>query len=346
MVSSRRLALVLGLSLAASAAHTLPAPGPACAQAAAGSSAGPAPKPAPKLRAVLKGDALAAFERAGKLFEDGDFAGARAEYDRAYALSTEPRLLYNVAACDKALRKYTRAVATLKKSLESRAQLPAEHVAIVEDTLKVLAPFVGSITIEGAPPGAVVRVDDEVVGTTPLAGPIPADVGERAVVVEKPGHVKQSARVQVAGDASARLSITLVPEKPPEPPPPADGRLRVQSDDATSRIFIDNTLRGSGTWAGALSPGTHSVRVERAGSKGYATTVEVRAGETRSLDVTLPEDNRVPTWVWVTGGVLAAAGAGVAIGFAAAPTQYRGSTVGTLPPRVVPAGFTFGGRRW
>lgn len=342
MRTSRRLGLLLGLSLASGAAHPLFTAAPAAAQVAAK----PKGKPAPKLRDVLKGDARAAFERAGELFDDGDFAGARAEYERAYTLSGEPRVLYNVAACDKALRRYTRAVATLQKSLESRDTLPPEHLALVEDTLKVLRPFVGAITLEGAAPGAVVRVDDEVVGTTPLDRPIAADVGERTVVLEKPGYVKQTARVQVAGDGPTTVKITLVAEKPPAPPPPADGRLRVQTDDPKSRIYVDNTLVGSGSWAGPLPVGAHAVRIERDGAKGYATTVEVRPGETRALDVALPEDSRVPTWVWVAGGALVAAGAGVAIGFAAAPTQYRGNTVGTLPPRVVPAGISFGGKRW
>lgn len=339
----RRAALVMFLSFCVTVAT---APETAAQSGPTTSAPKPKTKPGAKLKDTLVGDALAAFQRAGKLFEDSDFAGARAEYERAYTLSSDARLLFNAAACDKGLRRYARAIATLKKSLEAKDRLPPEHVTLVEDTIAVLQPFVGAITIRVDVPGATVSVDGEPAGTTPLAGPLSADVGERTVTVEKTGYVTQTTRLQLTSDAPKTVEITLVAEKPKEPPPPKDGRLRVQSDNATSRIFVDNKLVGTGTWAGSLPVGAHAVRVEREGANGYASTIDIRPGETRSLDVVLPENSRVPTWVWIAGGIAVAAGAGVAVGFAVAPVQYRGNQAGTLPPKVVPAGFAFGGKTW
>ena len=308
-------------------------------------AAGKSAKPPPRVRDLLEGDARAAFDRGGDLFRDGDFARARVEYDRAQALSGELRVAYNIAACDKALRKYARALSVLQASLDNgKNQLPAEHVELVRDTMRVLAPFVSSIVVESGEDGASVLLDGEPAGTTPLAAALTVDLGEHTIALEKPGFDGVSTRVQVASDMPAKVRLGLSRTKPKEAPP-TDARLRIQVDEATSRIYLDSKLVGSGAWAGSIAPGPHVVRVEREDSKPYATTVDLREGEVRGLDVTLPTEARIPTWAWIT-GALAVVGAGTAIGVAVAPTTYKGKSLGTLAPRVVPASFSIGGLKW
>ena len=59
-------------------------------------SAAPAAKP---LSQSLTGDARAEYESAKLLFEDGDPAGALTKFKRAYEISKDARLLWNVAVC-------------------------------------------------------------------------------------------------------------------------------------------------------------------------------------------------------------------------------------------------------
>ena len=306
-------------------------------------AAGKPARPPPRVRDLLEGDARASFDRGGELFRDGDFAGARIAYDRAQTLSGELRVAYNIAACDKALRKYARALSVLQASLDKgKGQLPAEHVALVRDTMGVLAPFVSTIVIESSEDGASVLLDGEPAGTTPLAAALTVDLGEHTITLEKPGFDGASTRAQVASDMPAKVRLELSQTKP-KAAPPVNARVRIQVDEATSRIYLDSELVGSGAWAGSIAPGHHVVRVERKDRKPYSTMVDLREGEVRKLDVTLPIE--IPTWAWVTGGALLT-GAGVALGVALAPTNYTGNAPGTLPPRVVPVGFPIGGLKW
>jgi tetratricopeptide (TPR) repeat protein len=132
-----------------------------------------------RVRDALSGEALGAFDRGSTLFEDADFAGARAEFEHAYDLAGEPRILYNVAVCDKMLHKYTRAIDSLERSLrEGGKQLPAEYVNRTKETIATLAPYVSKIVITADQQGASVLIDGEPVGSTPIDGPIAIEVGE------------------------------------------------------------------------------------------------------------------------------------------------------------------------
>ena len=70
-----------------------------------------APKPAkPKtVREELPDAARKDWDAARDLLDTSDFAGALVEYQRAYEQSKNPRVLYNVAVCEKNLRHYARA---------------------------------------------------------------------------------------------------------------------------------------------------------------------------------------------------------------------------------------------
>jgi hypothetical protein len=53
------------------------------------------------LSQVLQGAAKNAYDVASLLYKQGDFAGAEAKYSQAYDLSKDPRLVFNMAACER-----------------------------------------------------------------------------------------------------------------------------------------------------------------------------------------------------------------------------------------------------
>ncbi|HEY0466020.1 MAG TPA: hypothetical protein VGC79_17540, partial [Polyangiaceae bacterium] len=70
-----------------------------------------APQPAPlpvtgSLADSLKGMAKADYAAAKILYEDGDFQGALQKLKASYEAAKDPRLLWNMAACEKNLRHY------------------------------------------------------------------------------------------------------------------------------------------------------------------------------------------------------------------------------------------------
>lgn len=364
-----------------------------------------------RVRDALKGEALAAFDRASALFGDGNFAAARVEFERAHQLSGEPRVLYNVAVCDKALKKYARAIDRLKQSLaEGKDTLPREYVDKTNDTIATLAPFVTTLALTCDQEGAAVFVDDEPVGTTPLA-PIAIDVGDHTVVVRKAGFADLSTRVSAPSGAPKTLSVGLDPlvkrgtlsvtvtGLPPgaravvvvdgaevgEAPWSGDvdagrrnvivraegfgapartvdvgyraradvtvlmmpvrafGKLRVVTDDARDDITLDGRPIGRGRFEGEVEAGTHALKISRSGAEPYVADVVVRRDETRSLSIQLKSSGEVPTWIWVSGGIVLAGTATAAVLLLTSTKKYEGSSAGTLSPKVIPA-FGLGGQ--
>ncbi len=76
---------------------------------------------------------------------------------------------------------------------------------------KVLAGRAGRLVVAVSELGAVVRVDDQVKGTTPLRSPIVLAAGPHALAVEKQGFVVAQKDVQVESGKLAREEVALVP---------------------------------------------------------------------------------------------------------------------------------------
>jgi hypothetical protein len=75
---------------------------------------------------------------------------------------------------------------------------------------------------------------------------------------------------------------------------------------------------GVGRWEGPVSSGLHTIKLSARGKKSYQTELLVGDNESRELRISLePEPEAkaggVPTWAWITGGVIVA-GAAAAVG--------------------------------
>jgi hypothetical protein len=255
----RRAVSVL-LALAAVAGDARAQPSPAAAPRS------------PRVRDALHGDALASFDRGSALFTDGDLAGARAEFDRAHTLGGDPRVLYNVAVCDKALHRYARALRELRLSLaEGGATLPRAYVQTVQDTIAVLGPLVTALTLNVDEDGAAIYVDDEPVGVSPLAEPLPVEVGEHVIEVRKPEFHAARTRIQSAGSPTT-LSLQLEPllER---------GELTVRTTALPAGVaavaVIDGAVVGPTPWSGLVPAGLHTITVRAPGFVGDAVGRDV-----------------------------------------------------------------------
>ncbi|HEU4406952.1 MAG TPA: PEGA domain-containing protein [Polyangiaceae bacterium] len=293
-------ALALAASLAAPARSLAQAPG------------GAAPS---RVRDTLSGEARDAFDRGGTLFARGRYAEARSEFERAFELGGDARVLYNVAVCEKELGRYARAAARLRESLATTVPLPPDYVERARAALELLAPYVGSLSVEASEPGATVFVDSEEVGVSPLRGPLEVDVGRHVVAATREGFYDVSQGVDVPREGRV-VRLTLSPRPAPAPPaaparPPATGLLQITTGDPRAVIYVDGRPQGMGEHAARLEPGSHRVRVVGEGGELYAAEVLVREGETRTVSIQPARRGEVPTWLWVAGGVVLA-GAGTA----------------------------------
>jgi len=289
-------------------------------------------KPA-ALAVSLTGEAASAYQSARLLLDDGDRAGALEKFKRAYDLSHDPRLLWNMAACEKELRHYARAKALVSRYVrEGGNKLTAENRAEAAETEAALQAFYSLISIEGAPAGARVLVDEVELGTAPLKESAALDLGHHVVRVEHEGYEPFTATLEVPGNTASSLLVSMKPEQ-------AAARLAISSSGARDLIKLDGKVVGTAHWEGALAPGLHDLRVTGDGKKPFQTQLLLAPHGARTLTVALESEERHgAAWPWVVGGVAVAGGLAFGGYLLFKPKDEAGSApVGRLTTVTIPA---------
>ncbi len=279
-------------------------------------------EPAP-LAQSLTGEAKAAYDSGRLLFEDGDGPGALAKFSHSYGLSHDARLLWNMAACEKELRHYARAATLIGRYLKEGGDgISAEQRQSALDTQTALRAFYVNLKLNGVPDGAAVLVDGTQVARAPFPEPLPVDLGTRTVRVEQPGFEPFESKLEVAGGGELEVTVTL---KRLAVVAAAPARLSVMTSGTRDIVAIDGKVVGSQHWDGPVAIGEHAVRVTAAGKKPYESHVQLLAGSTRSLQITLEDESRGSSvWLWVAGGAAVAAGAAVGGYFLFKPQDTAG----------------------
>jgi hypothetical protein len=283
----------------------------------------------------LQGPAKANYDAGKLLFGDGDYNGALLKFSAAYDLSKDPVLLYNMVACEKMLRHYAKAVTYIDRYLAEGGALLTDQDRVDAKSLRdTMAAFTAPITINVTEPDAEVSIDDEVVGRSPLKAPVVVDIGERHVIVRKPGFKDFTTSLKVS--VAATVEAQLVKEV-------HEGHLEVRAPDGAA-IKIDGNAVGIGSWTGTLASGGHTLNVSAPQMRQYQTEVTLQDGQTRTVEVSLEPESKtggLPWWAWVGGGVIVAAGASVGGYFLLHKSDtFAPTTAGTIQPGTVQLSFT------
>lgn len=241
----------------------------------------PAP---PGLAETLTGQAKVDYEVALTLLRDGDFAGALVKFQAAYDASKDPRLLFNLAVCEKSMRHYARAVGLLKQfAVDPSPLIPAGKREEATDLAKTFEQFTIALTVTVNEPDAEVEVDDRVIGKTPLAEPVLVDIGSRKIRVRKEGFRESTTTALVGGSPTHIASIKLEKEV-------HEGKL-VVSVPVDAHVEIDGKAVPHGVPGAALEitlvAGGHTLRVTAPGMRTYEREVVVKDKETRAVEVRL-----------------------------------------------------------
>jgi tetratricopeptide (TPR) repeat protein len=168
------------------------------------------------------------FKRGVGFYQEADFKAALVEFKRAYELSKNWRLLYNVAQAQYQAHDYAEALASFEKFLaDGGDKVPRQRHAEVEKEISRLRARTGRLTVRANAPDATVTIDDEVVGPPPVTRNVA--VGARRVTVKKDGYQAWSRSVEVASGDDRLVEAVLEPvvatgnqapaPSPPEPTP-------------------------------------------------------------------------------------------------------------------------------
>ncbi len=255
------------------------------------------------LEDTLEGPAKDAFVSAKILFNNSDFVGAATKYTQAYDLSKDPRLLFNLAICEKNLRHYARTLALLQQyEHDFDTRIAPDERATVDAALAAIRNLVGTVRVAATEAGATIVVDGQPAGTTPLDAPLLLDLGDHTVGVKKVGFTTAEQTVKVAGGNETALALTLVAEA-------HNAQLLVVAEPEAV-VTVDGKDATRGRFDGQVTAGVHSVLVTEPGKVAYKAEIDLKEGETRSVNVTLEsEKHGSSVWPWVAGGAAVVAGA-------------------------------------
>ena len=293
-----------------------------------------APAAAP-LATSLTGEARSDYDSARSLFEIGDFNGALLKFKHAFEVSSDPRLLWNMGACEKELHHYGRSVILVDRFLrDSGSRISTETRDNASATLTALRGLSSQGTLTGAPDGARVFVDDELAGSAPLAAPLTLDIGSHKIRVEHPDFEPFEQNIDGVTGGGA-LSVTVAMR------PLTAGHLHVVASPGDT-IVVDGKVLGTEQWDGTLPPGNHKLRVTATGKTPFEADVELAPRGTRSVQVSLHAESKGALWPWLVGGGALVAGAVIGGYFLFKPKDEPGPyTSGGLGTVMLPAAMRF-----
>lgn len=265
---------------------------PARAQPAA-----PAPAPStPPAPAVAPADADSAtldarkhFKAGTKLYRDGNYGGALAEFEEAYRLKPGSGSLQNVALSQKGLFRYAEAAATLEQLLSKHGgELNDGERKAVEDAILELKGLIASVKLRIAPPAARVLLDGRQLSEAEWGTPLVLNVGEHTLSVDAPGYAPERKLLRLAGgqrDVPVNIELRCV-----------QGFVDVTTNDPTANIAIDGMPKARRAYRGAVEPDTdHLLQVYREGVEPFEQTFQIGVCKTASIHAVLEGVDSAPS---------------------------------------------------
>lgn len=284
----------------------------------------------PKLLIIdtLSGDAKTSQLEGKAAFERGDWVTAGAQFERAYAASRDPRMLWNRALAEKGQKHPARAAALVQRFVKERGKsLTPQERRDADELRKALESAASKLKLSVSEPDAQAFIDEELVGSTPITAPILVDPGTKKIRVSKSGFKDASETETFSTGSTVQLEIVLQPDL-------HEGRLHVKAGPGDT-IWLDGRVVGQGEWEAPVASGHHYVSVTAPGKRSYENETSVRDAEMRELRISLAEDDSqhsAATALWIAGGAALVAGAAVGGYFLFRSTPTEG-------PAPVPATF-------
>lgn len=273
-IHSRSAALALALFLCVETASAQPKP-PHAPQAV----------PPPDVRSQLAEPARRAWDAAKQLADANDYKGALVEFQRAYDLSQNPRVLYNVGVVEKLLTHYARAVAAWDRELsEGNGKLSPSEVSELQNAIGIVKQFVATIDVTANEADATLSIDDYAVGKTPFAGPVKIDVGKHTLKLTKAGFVDATQQVDIASGQRTPVTFTIEPQN-------KTALVSVTVGGAPqATVFIDGKDMGPAPFKGEVSADRHTIEARAPGFVTVGQTIDVQYHLPVSLVLTLAQE--------------------------------------------------------
>jgi len=237
----------------------------------------------PTIRDELPRDAREQWDAARELHDAGDFKSALVYFNRAFELSNNPRVLYNLGVCWKDMTRYSEAIRAWERQLTFRKKLTKDDVRKTETAIRALKTFVSTIEVKADEGGARLIIDGIEVGMTPFVEPVTIDVGRRLLRLQKAGFEPLEKSVDVVRGKVASVDFDLQHVN-------KTGTVSITVDGPeAATVFMDGRELGSAPFDGPVPAGPHTFEARAAGYASVQQSAEVVYGEALAVSMTLAE---------------------------------------------------------
>jgi hypothetical protein len=231
--------------------------------------------------AAAKADAAKRFDRGLSLFDEGDNAGALAEFKQVYTTMPNPVVLYNIGLVYAAMGRPVDAVDALKQVVNDSKLSPPQHER-AQSTLTDQEARIGRLQITTVPAGAHISIDNVDVATTPLTAPLKVAAGSHVVGAVAEGYALARKEVVVAGNADATLSFELLRAEATR-----DANVTVRSRVPGAEVFVNGKSAGKTPLSSSLSvpPGHVNLELRRPGYTSVKQAIDLTEGATGDVSL-------------------------------------------------------------
>ncbi len=256
--------------------------------------------------------ARAAFDEGMRGLGERRYHDAALSFERSYALRPVPVVLYDLALAYRGMGRYRAAIDAFTRYLAAPGDVTPERRGAIADEVRDLEARLVRVELSVTPPEAAVSVDGRAVAPS-----------ERSLALDPGSHVFDCALAgwrpahrEVAGAPGERATVRCALEML------RDARLVVEPSVQSASVWIDGRPAGTGRVERVLDPGEHRVDVRAPGHVALTRTARLGPTGVVRLSLTLErERGPLALGLAVTGGVVVAGAAAVAIYYAARPAS-------------------------
>jgi hypothetical protein len=325
-------AFVAGVWLSSLAAHAAPPDRPKPASPAKGNAAA---DDATK-------EAIARFKRGLELYKEGAYPTALIEFRKAYELSPNFHVLYNIGLVCSEMQDAVCAVRSLQAYLEQATDITPQRKKEVEKEIARMKPRTATLIVETSTDGVDLTIDDVFIGKTPIAQGTLVNSGRRKLSLAKTGFIPVQRVVEVPGQDTMTVRIEMLAQRPPEEPAPKQEKkpLPEAPPPATKSRMTTASWIGVGTAGvlGATSVVTGIVALTRSSS--YQSTVYSSAASAQSAR----DSTHAFALTSDITGALAIVTAGVTLGLTFLRPQKSDSARASVTVGISPTGASLQGQ--
>lgn len=207
------------------------------------------------------------FQRGLDLSDEGNFTAAMTEFRRAYEITRNPAVLFNISATHEASGHFVEALEAMEQyRRDAPADAVSSHRTELDAAVARLRNRIGTLIVRVEAPGLEVRIDGLPRPSEAFRTGAPISAGRHRVVLIAPNFQSGEHEVDVAGGTTVELNTPLVPSR---------SSIAFDVNIPGAEILIDNRAMAVSPVASPLgvAEGNHHVTVRRAGYSTYETDV-------------------------------------------------------------------------